>query len=172
MQVSELNSYCRHRGWVVSGVFQDVMSGTSMARPGMDALMTAAKRREIDIVLTWKLDRFGRSLRHLVTALAELDAVGAQFVSLKDNIDLTTPAGKFQAQVLGAVAEFEAGMIRERVKSGLDRAREKGVALGRPRELDWEKVRSMFAGGMSRKRIAKDLNVSRTAIRKILNAVS
>src|SRR5262252_7904488 len=83
-------------------------------------MMRLAKARKLDVIAVWKLDRFGRSLRHLVDALAELEAVGVAFVSLRDNLDLSTPAGKLMFHVIGAMAEFERALIQERVKAGLD----------------------------------------------------
>lgn len=170
MQISELMRYCKDRSWTIEGVYRDVISGTKEKRPELDRLMAKAKARNFDIVLTWKLDRFARSLKHLVICLAELEALGVSFVSLKDSLDFTTPAGRFQAQVLGAVAEFEAGMIRERVKAGLARAREKGVKLGRKRIINRQNVFKMRSEGLSPGKIAKALKVSRTAIRKVLDA--
>jgi len=94
--------------------------------------MADAQRRKFDAVLVWKLDRYARSLKHLVNALAELEALGVAFVSLRDNLDLTTPAGRLMFQMVGAFAEFERSLIVERVKAGLVNARAKGKRLGRP----------------------------------------
>ena len=94
--------------------------------------MTDASQRKFDAVLVWKLDRFGRSLRHLVNALAELEALGLSFISLRDNLDLSTPSGRLMFQIIGAMAEFERSLIQERVKAGLRNARAKGKRLGRP----------------------------------------
>ena len=95
--------------------------------------MRLAKTRKLDVIAVWKLDRFGRSLRHLVDALAELKAVGCAFVSLRDNLDLTTPAGRMMFHVIGAMAEFERELIRERVKAGLAHARSKGQKQDHPK---------------------------------------
>src|SRR5258707_12915460 len=94
--------------------------------------MADAGQRKFDSVLVWKLDRFGRSLRHLVNALAELEALGLTFISLRDNLDLSTPSGRLMFQIIGAMAEFERSLIQERVKAGLRNARAKGKRLGRP----------------------------------------
>jgi len=129
--------------------------------------MSDAKQRRIDVVLVWKLDRFGRSLRHLVNALAELEAVGVAFVSLRDNLDLTTPAGRLMFQIIGAMAEFERALIQERVKAGLRNARAKGRKLGRPRVFVSEsKVESMRASGASWRTIAKELGVGIGTVRR------
>jgi DNA invertase Pin-like site-specific DNA recombinase len=81
--------------------------------------MAGAHRRHFDVVLCWKIDRFGRSLKHLVNALADLDSYGIAFVSLRDNLDLSTPSGRLMFQIIGAMAEFERSLIQERVRAGL-----------------------------------------------------
>jgi DNA invertase Pin-like site-specific DNA recombinase len=94
--------------------------------------MTDAHQRRFGAVLVWKLDRFGRSLRHLVNALAEFESLGVAFVSLRDNLDLSTPSGRLMFQIVGAMAEFERSLIVERVKAGMRNARAKGKRIGRP----------------------------------------
>ncbi len=93
--------------------------------------MTDASRRKFDAVLVWKLDRFGRSFRHPVNAIAELEALGVAFISFRDNLDLSTPSGRLMFQIIGAMAEFERALIQERVKAGLRNAKAKGKKLGR-----------------------------------------
>ena len=109
------------------------MSGAKDRRPALDQLLTDAKRRRFDVLVCWRLDRLGRNLKHLITLLEELQALGVAFVSLAEGIDATTPAGKLQMHILGAIAEFERGRIVERVRAGLARARAQGKRLGRPR---------------------------------------
>ena len=107
MQLRELREYCQHRGWDVTGCYTDVgVSGTKDSRPALNRLMADAHQRRFDAIVVWKLDRFGRSLRHLLNSLAELEALGVAFVSLRDNLDLTTPTGRLMFQVIGAMAEF------------------------------------------------------------------
>jgi len=133
MQTRELREYCECRGWTVVGEYVDLgISGTKEKRPELDRLMSDAHRRRIDAILVWKLDRFGRSLRHLVNALAELEARGIAFISLRDNLDLSTPSGRLMFQIIGAMAEFERALIQERVKAGMRNARAKGRRIGRP----------------------------------------
>jgi DNA invertase Pin-like site-specific DNA recombinase len=123
--------------------------------------MADAKQRRFDSVCVWKLDRFGRSLRHLVNALADLESLGVAFVSLKDNLDLSTPSGRLMFQIIGAMAEFERSLIQERVKAGLRNARAKGKRLGRPRlVLDAAQVARLRASGASWPSIARKLGVS------------
>ena len=108
------------------------MSGGKDRRPALDRLRAGARRRKFDVLICWRLDRLGRNLRHLVTFLDDLQALGISFVSLAEGIDATTPAGKLQMHILGAISEFERGRIQERVKAGLARARKQGKRLGRP----------------------------------------
>jgi DNA invertase Pin-like site-specific DNA recombinase len=123
MQLRELREFCSRRGWQVAQEYVDHMSGSKDSRPALNQLMADAGRRKIDAVLVWKLDRFARSLKMLVTSLSELEALGVAFVSLRDNLDLTTPSGRLMFQVIGAMAEFERALIQERVKAGLRNAR-------------------------------------------------
>jgi DNA invertase Pin-like site-specific DNA recombinase len=125
MQLRELREYAGHRGLTIVGEYVDRVTGSKDSRPSLNSLMTEANQRKFDAVLVWKLDRFGRSLRHLVNALAELEALGLTFISLRDNLDLSTPSGRLMFQIIGAMAEFE--------KAGLRNARAKGKKLGRPR---------------------------------------
>jgi DNA invertase Pin-like site-specific DNA recombinase len=123
--------------------------------------MADASRRKFDAVLVWKLDRFGRSLRHLVNALAELEALGLTFVSLRDNLDLSTPSGRLMFQIIGAMAEFERALIQERVRAGLRNAKSKGVRLGRPRVFVSEsRIDALRGAGASWRAISKELGIA------------
>src|SRR5205814_6904460 len=110
------------------------VSGAKDRRPALDQLVSDAKRRRFDVLVCWRLDRLGRNLKHLITLLEDLQAIGVAFVSLAEGIDATTPAGKLQMHILGAIAEFERGRIQERVRAGLARAKAQGKRLGRPRK--------------------------------------
>ena len=132
-QLTELRRYAAARGWTVTEFVDRGVSGAKDRRPALDALLTDAKRRRFDVLVCWRLDRLGRNLRHLITVLDDLQSLGIPFVSLAEGIDATTPAGKLQMHILGAIAEFERGRIRERVMAGLERARAHGKVLGRPR---------------------------------------
>jgi DNA invertase Pin-like site-specific DNA recombinase len=136
MQLRELREYVARRGWEISGEYVDHMTGSKDRRPALDRLTVAAKRREVDCVLVWKLDRFARSLKHLVNALAEFEALGIAFISLRDNLDLSTPSGRLMFQIIGAMSEFERSLIVERVRAGLKNAQSKGKQLGRPKLTD------------------------------------
>ena len=160
MQLVELREYAARRGWHVIGEYVDRASGIKESRPELNRLMTDARRRKFDMIAVWKIDRFGRSLKHLVNALAELEAVGVAFVSLRDNLDLSTPAGRLMFQIIAAMAEFERALIQERVRAGLRNARQRGKRLGRPRVVvDVAQIRSLRAVGASWRTISRQLGV-------------
>src|SRR5436309_14601369 len=134
MQLLELREYAERRSWTIAAEYVDHgISGSKESRPALNRLMADAQRRKFDAVLVWKIDRWGRSLKHLVTSLADLDAVGVAFISLQDNLDLTTPSGRLMFQIIGAMAEFERSLITERVRAGLRNARKIGRASCRER---------------------------------------
>lgn len=162
MQLREMREYCRNRGWLIIGEYVDAgVSGSKDSRPELNRLMADAKHRRLDAVLVWKLDRFGRSLKHLVNALAEFEALGVAFVSLKDNLDLSTPSGRLMFQIIGAMAEFERSLIQERVRAGLRNARAKGRKLGRPTvTVDPAEITRLRSEGRSMASIADHLGVS------------
>ena len=128
--------------------------------------MADAQQRCFDSVLVWKVDRFGRSLRHLVNALAEFGALGVAFVSLRDNLDLSTPSGRLMFAVIGAMAEFERALIQERVRAGLRNARAKGKQLGRPKRIvNRDTILRLKAEGVSVRQIAAQLGVGYGTVR-------
>jgi DNA invertase Pin-like site-specific DNA recombinase len=131
--------------------------------------MADAKQRKFDVVAVWKLDRFGRSVAHVVVALAELEALGITFVSLKDNLDLSTPSGRFMFQIVAAFAELERAMIQERVRAGLLNAKRKGKRLGRPpAAVDKARIARLRAAGASLRAIAGQIGVSVATVHKLL----
>ena len=122
--------------------------------------MADANRRQFDVILVWKLDRFGRSLRHLVNALAEFESLNIAFVSLSDNLDLSTAGGRLMFNIIGAMAEFERELIRERVRAGMKNAKAKGTRIGRPpRNIDAAIVSRLRAAGTAWRDIARQLGV-------------
>jgi DNA invertase Pin-like site-specific DNA recombinase len=134
VQLRELREYCVRRKWLIAEEYIDTgISGSKDSRPALNRLIADGCRGRFDGVLCWKMDRFGRSLRHLVNALAEFEARGIDFISLRDNLDLSTPSGRLMFQIIGAMAEFERTLIQERVRAGLRNAQAKGTRLGRPR---------------------------------------
>ena len=163
MQTRELEEYCQRRGWELTGCYVDNgISGSRESRPELDRLMTDARQRKLDVVLVWKLDRFGRSLKHLVNALAEFEALGITFASLKDNLDLSTPSGRLMFQIIGAMAEFEKSLIQERVRAGLRNAKAKGRRLGRPRvAVDSQEIARLRAQGCSWSTIHRETGIGK-----------
>jgi DNA invertase Pin-like site-specific DNA recombinase len=163
MQLSELREYASRRGWAITSEYIDQgVSGSKESRPQLNQLMADAHRRKFDAVLVWKIDRFGRSLKHLVNALADLCAYGVAFISFRDNLDLSTPSGRLMFQIIGAMAEFERSLIQERVKAGLRNARAKGKQFGRPRtQVDAARVAELRRGGLSWSQVCRTLNVSK-----------
>ena len=132
-QLAELRRYASARQWTSQEYVDRGVSGAKDRRPALDELLRAARRRQFDVLVCWRLDRLGRNLKHLITLLDDLQALGIAFVSMGEGIDCTTPAGKLQLHILAALAEFERGRIQERVKAGLARVRASGERLGRPR---------------------------------------
>lgn len=136
MQVRELREYCERRGWRVGYEYIDEgISGAKESRPELNKLLADAHLRRFDAVVCWRFDRFARSVSHLLRALETFKALGIEFVSLSEQVDTSTPAGKLVFTVLGAVAELERSLIAERVRAGLRNARAKGKILGRPNVL-------------------------------------
>jgi len=170
MQLRELREYARQRGWDIAGEYTDEgVSGSKDSRPELNRLMADAKARKLDTILVWKLDRFGRSLKHLVCALAELEAVGVAFVSLRDGFDLTTPAGRLMFGVVAAMAEFERDLIRERVKAGIANAKSKGRRVGRkPVAIDFAALTALRSEGRTIRDIAATLGCSPSLVHKSL----
>ena len=132
LQLVPLREYCQRRGFTIAGEYIDNgISGTKERRPQLDRLLEAARKRQIDMIVVWKLDRFGRSLKQLVMTLEELSSLGIGFISYQDNIDLTTPQGRLMFHIIGSMAEFERELIAERVRAGIENARRKGKKIGR-----------------------------------------
>jgi DNA invertase Pin-like site-specific DNA recombinase len=157
-QLQELRRYIEARNWTSVEYVDKGISGAKDKRPALDALVRDAKRRRFDVVVCWRLDRLGRNLKHLITLLDELQSLGVSFVSLAEGIDATTPAGKLQMHILGAIAEFERERIRERVLAGLRRAKAQGKRLGRPRKAPAD----MPALGASVREAARAWGVSKS----------
>ncbi len=133
-QREALEAYCERRDWVVvARQVDEGFSGAKSDRPGLNGLWTAARRRDVDVVVVWRFDRFARSLVDLVNALAEFEALGVGFVSLTEQMDTSTPLGRAMFAVAGAMAQLERDLARERVQAGMDAARARGVIPGRPK---------------------------------------
>jgi DNA invertase Pin-like site-specific DNA recombinase len=160
MQLVGLRDYAARRGWEVIGEYVDHASGAKESRPSLNRLMADARQRKFDVLAVWKIDRFGRSLRHLVNALADLESLGIRFVSLQDNLDLGTPSGRLMFQIVGAMSEFERCLIQERVCAGLRNAKQKGKRLGRPRAVvDIDQIAALRRSGASWRAISRQMGL-------------
>jgi DNA invertase Pin-like site-specific DNA recombinase len=170
LQTRELLQFAVARGWQVAGEYVDAgVSGSKDSRPQLNRLMADAHKRRFDVVAVWRFDRFARSVSHLLRALETFSALGIAFVSLSEQMDTTTPAGKMVFTVLGAVAELERSLIVERVCAGLRNARAKGTKLGRPRVIvDAARIGRLRAQGHSIREIADQLGYSRSLVHKTL----
>jgi DNA invertase Pin-like site-specific DNA recombinase len=157
-QLIELRRYATARGWTTAEYVDTGVSGAKDRRPALDQLIADAKRRQVDVVVCWKLDRFGRSLTHLVNAIQGLTDAGVGFTSIGEGIDTQSATGRLMLGILGSFAEFERERIRERIAAGLARARRQGQKLGRRRQRisprDLERVT-----GLSVSEAAKVLHV-------------
>jgi DNA invertase Pin-like site-specific DNA recombinase len=168
MQTRALREYAARRGWTITLQVKEIGSGASQ-REKREKLLDAARRREIDVVLVWRLDRWGRSVTDLLATLQELEHLGVGFVSLTEALDLTTPAGRAMAALLAVFAEFEREILRERVRAGLAPGRQNGQRLGRPltAALHVDQMQMLQRAGISKSEIARRLQIGRTSVRRI-----
>jgi DNA invertase Pin-like site-specific DNA recombinase len=168
-QSQTMREYAARRGWTIALQVREVNSGAAR-REAREKVLEAARRREIDLVLVWRLDRWGRSVTDLLATLQELEHLGVGFVSLTEALDLTTPAGRAMAGLLAIFAEFEREILRERTKAALAHARENGKRLGRPASAAAHaaEVRKLYRAGLSKSEIARRLRIGRTSVRRIL----
>jgi DNA invertase Pin-like site-specific DNA recombinase len=169
LQIRAMREYAAKRGWTIAAQIKEVGSGAA-ERELRQNLLSAARRREIDVVLVWRLDRWGRSLVDLVVTLKELSALGVGFVSLTEALDLTTPTGRAMAGLLSVFAEFEHEILRERIRAGIAEARLQGKHLGRPVTAGKKtgQIRKLYRSGVSKAEIARRLEIGRTSVRRIL----
>ena len=172
LQIRAMREYAAKRGWTVVLPVKEVGSGAA-ERELREQLMAAARRREIDIVLVWRLDRWGRSLADLVVTLKELAQLGVGFVSLTEALDLTTPTGRAMAGLLSVFAEFEHEILRERIRAGIAEARLKGKRFGRPLTAAKKagQIRKLYGAGVGKAEIARRLDIGRTSVRRILSEI-
>jgi putative DNA-invertase from lambdoid prophage Rac len=171
MQNRVMREYAARRGWTMAMQVKEVGSGAAH-RAARESLMEAARRREIDVVLVWRLDRWGRSVTDLLATLQELEHLGVGFVSLTEALDLTTPAGRAMAGLLAVFAAFEREILQERTRAGLAHARQNGIRLGRPLTagLQAAEIRKLHRAGVAKAEIARRLQVGRTSVRRILSS--
>ena len=169
MQSRALREYAARRGWTITMQMREVGSGAAQ-RQVREKLLEAARRREIDVVLVWRLDRWGRSVTDLLATLQELEHLGVGFVSLTEALDLTTPAGRAMAGLLAVFAAFAREILAERTRAGLAHARQNGKRLGRPATaaVHAAEVRKLYRAGVSKSEIARRLQIGRTSVRRVL----
>ncbi len=170
-QLHALRSYTTARGWEAVEYVDGGVSGAKDRRPALDRLLADARRRRFDVVAVVKLDRLARSVRHLTALGADLEALGVGLVVLDQAIDTTTPSGRLLFNVLGAIAEFERDLIRERVAAGLASAKRRGAKLGRPRALseeDGARLERLARAGQGVRAIARVLGVSKDVVAREL----
>jgi DNA invertase Pin-like site-specific DNA recombinase len=169
MQNRAMREYAARRGWAIALQVREVNSGAAR-REAREKILEAARRREIDLVLVWRLDRWGRSVTDLLATLQELEHLGVGFVSLPEALDLTTPAGRAMAGLLAVFAAFEREILQERTKAGLAHARQNGKKFGRPATAAAHaaEVRKLHRAGVSKSEIARRVQIGRTSVRRIL----
>lgn len=158
VQIQELQDYANARGWQVESdniIVDEGLSGRNPNRPGLQKLMSLARSRKIDCILILKLDRLFRSLKHIIVTLEELNEIGVELVSIKENLDMSTSAGRLLVHLISSFAEFEAELARERTLIGIEYSRRKGVKLGRPSTVDYEKIIELRNQGMSYRQLQK-----------------
>ena len=166
-QLIELRRYVEARGWTAIEFVDRGVSGSKESRPALDELMKAVYRRQVDAVCVFALDRLGRSLTHLVRIIEDWQNLGVSLVSLRDGLDLGSASGRLQMHILAALAQFEKERVRERVVSGIERARTQGVRLGRPRRrIDAGRLNEV--AGLPTREAARRLGVPRSTLQRLL----
>jgi DNA invertase Pin-like site-specific DNA recombinase len=169
LQAREIREFVESRGWNCLQLYEEKGSGSTSNRSVLKHLLADARQRKLDIIIVWRLDRFARSLKDLILMLQELSELGVAFISLRDQIDLTTATGRLMLHVIGAFSEFESEIIKERVRAGLRNAKLKGKRLGRPVVIDSERVIALRARGHSLRDISRTMGVTRSGVSKSLS---
>jgi DNA invertase Pin-like site-specific DNA recombinase len=167
LQVRDLRSYCAARGFDLVREYVDVgQSGAKDSRPELNILMDDARKRQFDIIVVWRFDRFARSTKNLLSALEEFRSLGIQFISYQENIDTSSALGQALFTIVSAVAQLERDLIRERVSAGIRNARANGKRLGRPRvKANLEEILQLRAEGHSLREIAAKLGIGDGTVR-------
>ena len=170
VQLQALRAHAANRGWIIVEEFVDHgYSGAKEKRPALDRMIKAAWIGTFQAVLVWRFDRFARSVKHLITALEQFRSLNINFISLQEQFDTSTPIGHAMFTIIGAMAQLERDIIRERVKAGLDRARTRGVRLGRPvASATPDEVIELKDQGLSVPEIAQRLRCSRSTVKRRL----
>jgi DNA invertase Pin-like site-specific DNA recombinase len=168
-QLLDLRELAKQRGLEIVREYTDVISGAKSKRPGLDSLMSDARRRRFDVVLVAAFDRIARNVRHFLDVLDELSQLNIQFISMRENIDTGGPLGRALLTIIGAISELERSLIVERVKAGMRRAKLEGRRIGRtPLDIDREQVVSDRGSGMSLTQVAKKHRISRASVCRLV----
>ena len=168
-QIYDLREFAKQRGYEIVQEYTDTISGSKSKRPGLDRLLADARRHRFDVVLVAAFDRVARSVRHFLEVLDELNNLGIEFVSLRENIDTGGALGRAMVVIVSAIAELERSLIVERVKAGMRRAKLEGRRIGRaPLNIDRNQVVADRAG-MSLTQVAKKHRVSRATVCRLVN---
>jgi DNA invertase Pin-like site-specific DNA recombinase len=167
LQLRDLRTYCAARGFEPAREYIDVgQSGAKESRPELNKLMDDARKRQFDVIVVWRFDRFARSTKHLLLALEEFRSLGIQFISYQENIDTSSALGQALFTIVSAVAQLERDLIRERVSAGIRNARANGKKLGRPKSaVDRERILELKAQGSSLRQIAAKLGIGYGTVR-------
>ncbi len=171
-QLLDLRNMAAQRGLDSVAEYSDKISGTKAKRPGLDQLMADARRGRFDVVMVWASDRLARSVKHFLETLDELNRLGVEYVSFRENLDTGGPLGRAVVVIISAIAELERNLIVERVKAGLRRAKLEGRHIGRrPLEIDRDAVVRDRLNGMSLSEVAQVHRISRALVSKIVKQV-
>ena len=169
LQLDELRQVAAQRGWVAADYVDEGVSGSKDRRPALDRMMADARAGKLDVVVVWRFDRFARNTAHLLAAMDEFRALGVSFVSLREQIDTSTPMGKAMFTIVSAISELERDLIRERVVAGVQRAKASGKHCGRPKvAMDLRPALALIREGRGLKDVAAILKVSRATLRRRL----
>lgn len=174
VQLAALRTHAQQRSWEIVEDFVDHgFSGAKERRPALDRLMKSAWTGRFQAVLVWRFDRFARSVKHLITALEQFRGLNVNFISLQEQFDTSTPIRHAMFTIIGAMAQLERDIIRERVKAGLAQARAKGVRLGRPTvQLNLAALALLQDQGLSLPEMARQLRCSRSTVKRRLREAS
>lgn len=170
LQEDETAEFIARRGWTLAQTYTDHgVSGSREKRPALDELLRDARRRKFDLVVVWRSDRLFRSLKNMVVTLADLDALGAGFVSVTEPFDTTTPSGRLLLHLVSAMAEFERGILIERTRAGVAAARRRGAKLGRPRtKIDLDRVQALLGGGLTLRKVSVEMDLSYATLHRAM----
>lgn len=161
-QLRQLRDYVERRNFELAGEFVDYASGKTENREQYKTMLDLVRKRQIDVVLVWRYDRFARSTQALVNALNEFRSLGVDFISYQENIDTTTPQGELIFSIMASLAQFESALISQRVKAGMARAKSQGKRVSRPplSNAKQKRIQDLYKDKVSIKQISKQLGIS------------